>query len=53
MDKVDRIAGIGELICKKANELNIKKAYFNRNGFKYHGSVKKICEVCRKLALIN
>ena len=53
MDKVDRLNGISELICKKAKELNVEKAYFNRNGFKYHGAVKEICENCRKLSLIN
>lgn len=38
---------IGRLIAKKAAEKKIKKAVFDRGGFKYHGQVKALAEGAR------
>ena len=39
---------VAESLAKKANEKNIKKVYFDRGVFKYHGRVKIFAEVLRK-----
>ena len=39
---------VAELIVKKANEKNIKKVYFDRGIYKYHGRVKLFAETLRK-----
>jgi large subunit ribosomal protein L18 len=43
---------LGELIAKKAIEMGIKKAVFDRGKYKYHGRVKAIAEGARKGGLI-
>ncbi len=39
---------VAEKLAKKANEKNIKKVYFDRGIFKYHGRVKIFAETLRK-----
>ena len=39
---------VAESLAKKANEKNIKKVYFDRGVFKYHGRVKIFAETLRK-----
>ena len=39
---------VAELLAKKASEKNIKKVYFDRGVFKYHGRVKIFAETLRK-----
>ena len=39
---------VAELLAKKANEKNIKKIYFDRGIYKYHGRVKIFAETLRK-----
>ena len=39
---------VAETLAKKANEKNIKKIYFDRGQFKYHGRVKIFAETLRK-----
>lgn len=39
---------IGRLIAKRALEKKIKKAVFDRGGFKYHGQVKALAEGARE-----
>tara|TARA_B100000674_G_C37107296_1_gene587312 strand:- start:128 stop:478 length:351 start_codon:yes stop_codon:yes gene_type:complete len=39
---------VAELLAKKANQKNIKKIYFDRGIFKYHGRVKIFAETLRK-----
>ncbi len=39
---------VAEKIAKKANDKNIKKIYFDRGKFKYHGRVKEFAETLRK-----
>ena len=39
---------VAELLVKKANEKNIKKVYFDRGIYKYHGRVKLFAETLRQ-----
>ena len=39
---------VAEKLAKKALEKNIKKIYFDRGKFKYHGRVKVFAETLRK-----
>jgi large subunit ribosomal protein L18 len=39
---------LGKLIAKKALEKKIKKAVFDRGGYKYHGRVKNVAEGARE-----
>ncbi|MCU0679230.1 MAG: 50S ribosomal protein L18 [Planctomycetes bacterium] len=38
---------LGKLLAKKAAEKKIKKAVFDRGGYKYHGRVKNLAEGAR------
>ena len=42
---------IGKLLAEKALEKNIKKAVFDRNGYKYHGAVKALADSAREAGL--
>ena len=39
---------VAEKLAKKAKDLNIKKVYFDRGIYKYHGRVKLLAEELRK-----
>ena len=39
---------VAESLAKKANEKNIKKIYFDRGIYKYHGRVKIFADTLRK-----
>tara|TARA_Y100000591_G_C21516949_1_gene537457 strand:+ start:291 stop:641 length:351 start_codon:yes stop_codon:yes gene_type:complete len=39
---------VAEVLAKKANDKNIKKIYFDRGIFKYHGRVKIFADTLRK-----
>ena len=47
-NKIEISTIVAELLAKKANEKNIKKVYFDRGVFKYHGRVKIFAETLRK-----
>lgn len=49
--KTELAALVGELIAKKAAELGIKSAVFDRRAYKYHGRVKALAEGVRKTGL--
>ncbi len=46
--KVNKAYETGKLLAKKALKLNIKKAVFDRGGYKYHGRVKAVAEGARE-----
>jgi len=39
---------VGKLLAKRAGEKTIKKALFDRSGYKYHGNVKAIADGARE-----
>ena len=47
-NKSELSAIVAENLAKKANQKNIKKIYFDRGIFKYHGRVKIFAETLRK-----
>ena len=46
--KMEKSSLIGEILAKKANEKNIRKIYFDRGIYKYHGRVKLLADELRK-----
>ncbi|MCL1926992.1 MAG: 50S ribosomal protein L18 [Syntrophorhabdaceae bacterium] len=51
LDKSDAAKKVGQLIGKKAQEKNIRRVVFDRNGFLYHGRVKALAEGARESGL--
>ena len=51
MKKMDLSKIVAEKLAKKAQEKNIKKVYFDRGVYKYHGRVKIFAETLRKNGL--
>lgn len=49
--KIDLAYKVGGLIAKEALKKGIKKAVFDRGGYKYHGRIKAIAEGARKEGL--
>ena len=47
-NKTEVSAIVAEKLAKKANEKNIKKIFFDRGIYKYHGRVKIFAETLRK-----
>jgi large subunit ribosomal protein L18 len=45
--KVEQAKMLGELLAKKAREIGITKAIFDRGSYKYHGRVAAIAEGAR------
>ena len=50
--KTDLSVLVAEMLTKKAMEKKIKKVYFDRGGYKYHGRIKTFAETLRKNGLI-
>ena len=48
INKIELSKLVAEKLAKKAGEKNIKKIYFDRGQFKYHGRVKIFAETLRK-----
>ena len=48
VNKIELSKLVAEKLAKKAGEKNIKKIYFDRGIYKYHGRVKIFAETLRK-----
>ncbi|WGH24662.1 MAG: 50S ribosomal protein L18 [Candidatus Shikimatogenerans bostrichidophilus] len=46
--KIEYSKIVGKKIAKKMLKINIKKAFFDRNKYKYHGRIKILIENIRK-----
>jgi len=46
--KIDRAYALGEILAQKALKKKIKKVYFDRGRYKYHGRVKALAEGAKK-----
>lgn len=46
--KVTKAEALGEMIAKKAKDIKINAAVFDRGGYNYHGRVKAVAEGARK-----
>ena len=51
VNKSDISKKVGEKFAEKANQKNIKKIYFDRGIYKYHGRVKFFAEALREKGL--
>jgi large subunit ribosomal protein L18 len=49
--KIDSARAAGEALAKKAVELGIKEAVFDRGSYRYHGRVRAIAEGARSAGL--
>ncbi len=47
-DKTELAFETGKLLAERASEKDIKKAVFDRSGYKYHGRVKALAEGARE-----
>jgi large subunit ribosomal protein L18 len=47
-NKVEAASEVGALLAKKALKSKIEEAVFDRNGYKFHGRVRSVCEGARK-----
>lgn len=50
--KIDKAKAVGGLLAEKAKKIKIKRAIFDRGGFKYHGRVKNLADGAREAGLI-
>lgn len=50
--KVEQAVIIGEQLSKKAKELGISAAVFDRRSYKYHGRVKALADAARNSGLV-
>lgn len=50
--KSERAFQVGKLLAKKALKVGLKKAIFDRNGYLYHGRVKRLAEGAREGGLV-
>lgn len=49
--RTEKAFQVGEMLAEKALKLKIKKAVFDKNGYKYHGIVKAVADGARKSGL--
>lgn len=45
---VEAAKKVGQLIAQKASATGVKKVVFDRNGYRYHGSIKALAEGSRE-----
>ena len=48
LNKTDLAALVGKSLSERVKGKKIKKIYFDRNGFRYHGRVKSLVEAARE-----
>jgi large subunit ribosomal protein L18 len=51
MGNTEAAQAVGELVAQEALERGIKQVVFDRNGFLYHGRIKKLAEAARQKGL--
>ncbi len=51
VSKVEQAKAVGKELAKKAQEANIDKVAFDRNGYRYHGRVKALADAAREEGL--
>ena len=47
-NKIEKSVIVGNALATKMKKANIEKAIFDRNGYKYHGRIKAVCDSIRK-----
>ena len=51
-NKIEKSKIVGESLAEKIKEAKISRIIFDRNGYKYHGRIKALCEAVRKKEII-
>lgn len=51
LKKMDSAFKVGQLIAEKAQKIQVKKVFFDRGGFLYHGRIKALAEGARQAGL--
>ncbi|MDQ3396208.1 MAG: 50S ribosomal protein L18 [Deinococcota bacterium] len=46
--KVARAAAVGKTLAERAGQENVKRVYFDRGAYRYHGRVKALAEGARE-----
>jgi large subunit ribosomal protein L18 len=46
--KVEQAAEVGKLLAQRASEAGVKRVYFDRGSFRFHGRVKALAEGARE-----
>ncbi|MDZ4840230.1 MAG: 50S ribosomal protein L18 [Bacteroidota bacterium] len=46
--KVEQAVLVGKMLAERANQANVKRVVFDRNGYLYHGRVKALAEGARE-----
>lgn len=49
--KLNKARAVGEILARKLLKKKIKKVYFDRGSYKYHGRVKALADGARKAGL--
>ena len=49
--KIEQAGLVGKLIAEKAGKSGIKEVVFDRNGYLYHGRIKKLADTARENGL--
>jgi large subunit ribosomal protein L18 len=52
LKKIDAAQAVGAMLAEKAKALGISQVAFDRNGFLYHGRIKKLADSCREQGLV-
>ena len=51
-NKIEKSIIVGNAVAAKIKKENIGQIIFDRNGYKYHGRIKALCEAVRKKEII-
>ncbi len=51
MTKTEQAVVVGKLIAEKAGKSGVKSVVFDRNGYLYHGRIKKLADTARENGL--
>jgi len=47
-NKIEKSVIVGSALAEKMKKVNVVQAIFDRNGYKYHGRIKALCDTIRK-----
>ncbi len=51
LKKMEAAQQVGAILARKAKELGISRVAFDRNGFLFHGRIKRLADSCREQGL--
>lgn len=51
LGKTEKARRVGKILAEKALKKGIAKVVFDRGGYKYHGRIKALADICREEGL--